>query len=81
MQRRLPHSLSHSWTLEYVPRGTSTNGLITVTLDDQPVRLDLAEEHRNAGAQFDRFGFITTWIDGNGQEVYFDDLAYTVHQN
>jgi hypothetical protein len=26
---------------------------------------------------FDRFGIITTHIDGNGQTVYFDDLTYT----
>ena len=30
------------------------------------------------GAHFDRFGIITTHIDGNGQTVYFDDLTYTV---
>ena len=36
-----------------------------------------APGHRAAGARFDRFGLITTWIDGNGQLVYFDDLRYT----
>ena len=30
------------------------------------------------GAHFNRFGIITTHIDGNGQTVYFDDLTYTV---
>ena len=29
---------------------------------------------------FDRFGLVTTWIDGNGQSIYFDDLTYTVSQ-
>ena len=32
----------------------------------------------NRGAHFNRFGIITTHIDGNGQTVYFDDLTYTV---
>ena len=30
------------------------------------------------GTHFNRFGIITTHIDGNGQTVYFDDLTYTV---
>ena len=30
---------------------------------------------------FDRFGLVTTWIDGNGQTVYFDDLTYTDSQD
>ena len=29
---------------------------------------------------FDRFGIITTWIDGNSQDIYFDDLSYTWKQ-
>jgi len=32
------------------------------------------------GAHFNRFGIITTWIDGNGQRIYFDDLTYTFQQ-
>jgi hypothetical protein len=27
---------------------------------------------------FDRFGLVTTRIDGYGQTIYFDDLTYTV---
>jgi hypothetical protein len=49
-------------------------------LDKQPVRLNLGNEHKAQGARFDRFGLITTWIDGNGQRIYFDDLAYTSEQ-
>jgi hypothetical protein len=48
-----------------------------VTLDGQPFRLDLRPEQRAAGARFNRFGFVTTHIDGNGQEIYLDDLRYT----
>jgi hypothetical protein len=33
---------------------------------------------KEAGAHFNRFGIITTHIDGNGQTVYVDDLTYTV---
>ncbi len=29
----------------------------------------------------DRFGLVTTWIDGHGQHVYFDDLTYTCRQD
>lgn len=47
-------------------------------LDGQAVTLDLSASHRPIGGHFDRFGIITTHIDGNGQTVYFDDLTYTV---
>ena len=30
------------------------------------------------GRDRNRFGIVTTHIDGNGQTVYFDDLTYTV---
>ena len=50
---------------------------ITLTIDGRSVRLALDPGHRSAGARFDRFGLITTWIDGNGQQIYFDDLTYT----
>ena len=49
-------------------------------LDGQVVSMDLAPGDKAAGAQFDRFGLITPWIDGNGQHVYFDDLSYTRRQ-
>ena len=29
---------------------------------------------------FDRFGIVTSWIDGNSQDVYWDDLSYTLRQ-
>lgn len=38
----------------------------------------LTEEDRRIGAHFDRFGLLTTHIDGNGQTVYSDDLTDTV---
>jgi hypothetical protein len=42
--------------------------------------MDLAPGHKVVDAQFDRFGLVTPWIDGNGQHVYFDDLRYTCRQ-
>jgi hypothetical protein len=50
-------------------------------LDREAVTLDLGKGHRAAGARLDRFGLVTTWIDGNGQKVYFDDLTYTARQD
>ena len=70
----LPDGKSHEWTLDYSPAG---GGKITVTLDGKPVSLELSAAHRALGARFDRFGLVTTHIDGNGQEVWFDDLSYT----
>jgi hypothetical protein len=78
--RILPDSASHDWTLEYDPSAAGGNGRITVTLDGRSVALDMSAEHRASGARFDRFGLVTTWIDGNGQHVYFDDLTYTCQQ-
>jgi hypothetical protein len=33
-----------------------------------------------AGTTLDRFGIITSWIDGNSQDVSWDDIASTVAQ-
>lgn len=44
------------------------------------VNISIPREHLETGAHFNRFGFVTPWIDGNGQRVYFDDLAYTCRQ-
>jgi hypothetical protein len=70
-----PDGVSHAWTLEYSQEGSGT---LTVTLDGQAATLPMSPEHRKTGARFDRFGVITTHVDGNGQQVYFDDLTYLV---
>jgi hypothetical protein len=75
-----PDGFSHAWSLEYLPSGAGGRGQITVRLDGWAVRLDLKKGDRATGAHFDRFGLVTTWIDGNGQQVYFDDLTYTCKQ-
>jgi hypothetical protein len=78
--RIYPDGAAHDWTLEYDPGAANGNGRITVSLDGKPVTMDLKAGDKAAGAQFDRFGLVTPWIDGNGQHVYFDDLNYTCRQ-
>jgi hypothetical protein len=78
--RIYPDGAAHDWTLEYDPAAAGGNGRITVSLDGKAVSMDLGPGVRAAGAQFDRFGLVTPWIDGNGQHVYFDDLSYTCRQ-
>ncbi len=77
LPRIYPDAKPHEWGLRYDPGGGGGKGRITVTLDRQTAELDLVGAHRSAGAHFNRFGFITTHIDGNGQEAYVDDLTYT----
>ncbi len=72
-----PDGESRHWTLDYHPEGNGGNGSITVTLSGQSVTLNLDPGHRQLGANFNRFGIITTHIDGSGQTVYLDDLTYT----
>ncbi|HEY8506331.1 MAG TPA: hypothetical protein VIL46_17225 [Gemmataceae bacterium] len=74
-----PDGASHDWSLEYTP-APDGGGRIRVTLDEKSVSLNLEAAHRKTGARFDRFGIVTTWIDGNGQHIYFDDLRYTARQ-
>jgi hypothetical protein len=69
----LPDGKPHQWSFEYDPKA----GRMTVTLDRKPVLLNVEPKARAAGVKFDRFGLVTTWIDGNAQRIYFDDLTYT----
>src|SRR5439155_10491621 len=73
-----PSGESQDWTLDYYPDGNGGTGSITVTLDGQAVTLNLDSGHKQIGAHFNRFGIITTHIDGSGQTVYFDDLTYAI---
>ncbi len=75
----LPDGSAHDWSLEYVPAANG-GGRITVKLDKHSAAVDVPADHRAAGARFDRFGLVTTWVDGNGQQVFFDDLTYTSRQ-
>jgi hypothetical protein len=73
-----PDGDSHLWTLDYDPSANAGRGRITITLDGQAVALNLDAGHKQIGAHFNRFGIITTHIDGSGQTVYFDDLMYAI---
>jgi hypothetical protein len=73
-----PNGDSRDWTLDYDPDANAGRGSITVTLDGQAVTLNLDAGHKQIGATFNRFGIITTHIDGSGQTVYFDDLTYAI---
>jgi hypothetical protein len=73
-----PNGQSRHWTLDYHPDGNGGTGSIIVTLDGQAVTLNLDAGHKQIGAHFNRFGIITTHIDGSGQTVYFDDLTYAI---
>lgn len=73
-----PDGQSRYWSLDYHPDTNGGTGSITVTLSGQAVTLNLDPGHKQIGAQFNRFGIITTHIDGSGQTVYFDDLTYTI---
>lgn len=78
--RLYPDGTAHDWTLEYSPAAAGGRGRITVTLGGKAVPLDLGEGHRR-GARFDRFGIVTSWVDGNSQTLYLDDLTYTFRQD
>ncbi len=75
-----PDGAAHHWSMEYDPAGAGGKGRITITLDGKPGAVDLEEGAKARGTQFDRFGIVTSWIDGNSQNVYWDDLTYTVAQ-
>jgi hypothetical protein len=72
-----PDGASHAWSLDYDPAAANGKGRIVVTLDGKPATLDLPEGTKTRGSKFDRFGIVTSWIDGNSQDVYWDDVTYT----
>ena len=76
----LPDGKPHDWSLEYNPDGAEGKGQITVTFDGESKTFDLQEGDKKRGIKFDRFGIVTSWIDGNSVDAYWDDLTYTVSQ-
>jgi hypothetical protein len=85
-----PNGESHSWQLEYLPPEDQRPAVLRLTLDSHVVSLPMegvtVDSLRGTNAEkpldsrFDRFGIVTTWIDGNGQRLYLDDLLYTFRQ-
>ncbi len=76
----LPDGQSADWSLEYAPQAANGSGRLTVTFAGQAVSVELDPCSEHMTTRFNRFGLVTTWIDGNAQCVYFDDLTYTWRQ-
>lgn len=76
----LPDRQAHDWSLTYDPNGAGGNGQVVVTLDGKSKSFDFRPGDKAAGTTFDRFGIVTSWIDGNSQNVYLDDITYTAAQ-
>jgi hypothetical protein len=76
-----PEGNNHDWSLDYDPDAAHSKGKITVTLDGHSASMVLAEGTKERDTMFDRFGIVTSWIDGNSQVVYWDDITYTASQN
>ena len=75
-----PDGRSHDWTLDFDPQAAGGKGQIAVKLDGKTTSLDLPESVKASRTTFDRFGIVTSWIDGNSQDVYWDDISYTAAQ-
>jgi hypothetical protein len=75
-----PDGKSRDWSMEYNPDGGDGKGQITVMLDGKSNAFDLETGAKTQGTKFDRFGIVTSWIDGNSQGVYWDDISYTIAQ-
>jgi hypothetical protein len=75
----LPNGDSHNWSLEYSPPAGGLPGTLRASLDGNSSSVEIARLPLKP-TEFDRFGIVTTWIDGNSQHVYFDDLTYTFRQ-
>ena len=76
----LPDGKPHDWTFDYDPAAAGARGQVTVTLDGSAVRLDLPDAARSGPTRLDHVGLSTPWVDGTGQNVYFDDLTDTARQ-
>jgi hypothetical protein len=79
LPRILPDSSSSPWSLKFAPPINGRPGRLTATLAGEEGTIEIEKIPPNSN-HFDRFGIVTTWIDGNSQHVYFDDLTYTVRQ-
>jgi hypothetical protein len=75
----MPDGKSREWSLEYRPPSGGRPGHVRAALGGRAGSIEVAELPQNS-VEFDRFGIVTTWIDGNSQRVYFDDLTYTSRQ-
>ncbi len=65
------------WKLVYDPAGAAGKGMVTATLGEQSVTLELKPGDKAKGAKLDRFGLFTTHRGGSYVKIYFDDIRYT----
>ena len=72
-----PDGRSHRWRVHYRPAGMQGAARIEVMLDDTSRSLELAPEHVQAGATFDRFGLFNVQSGGHHVELYIDDVVVT----
>lgn len=80
LPRIYPDGTVHRWTLDYAPSADADGkGTLILAFDEATAILPVLPEDVTA-ASFNRFGFVTPWIDGNGQVVYLDDIRYTAQQ-
>jgi hypothetical protein len=75
-----PDGKAHDWSLEYDPAAAGGKGRIVVTFDGKSGAIELRDGDKADMTTFDRFGIVTSWIDGNSQDVYVDDVEYTYAQ-
>jgi hypothetical protein len=80
LPRIMPNVDSYQWHFQYDSSDNDAGGRITAHLGSSETALELTPADRDRRTEFDRFGIVTTWIDGNSQHVYFDDLTYTSEQ-
>ncbi len=72
--RIYPDAVTHDFCFHFDP----ASGDVTLSLDEAKMTWRVPQEVIARGATFDRLGFVSPWIDGNGQRIYLDDLKYTV---
>jgi hypothetical protein len=75
-----PDGVPHSFDLKYDPNGAGGVGTLILKMDANVVTIPLEPGMKTGKTRFNRFGIVTTWIDGNGQRVYLDDLLYTYRE-
>jgi hypothetical protein len=75
--RILPDGRPHRWSLTYDPAGAGGRGELRATLDDREAAVPLGPAQGRSGIRFTHFGLLTTRVDGNAQEIFFDDLEYS----
>jgi hypothetical protein len=72
-----PDGAAHEWTLDYDPTANGGLGSIAVTLDGDPVSIDMPEGVKKGYGSFSHFGVLSWNHGGHFVEVYLDDLSFT----